>query len=44
MTDKEFIDLVEKMRAKQKEYFATRDRAVLQESKKLERQVDAYLS
>ena len=31
------------MRAAQKKYFKTRDRAVLEESKRLEREVDKYL-
>lgn len=40
MDSKEFFDLVAKMRWKQKDYFATRSKAVLQESKALEKQVD----
>lgn len=40
MDSKEFFDLVAKMRRKQKDYFATRSKAVLQESKALEKQVD----
>ena len=39
MTD-DFIDLVRRMRAKQKEYFRTRDAMILRESKDLERRVD----
>ena len=41
MTD--FEKLVFAMREKQKEYFKTRDRVVLAESKRLEMQVDKYL-
>ena len=41
MTD--FENLVRNMRAAQKKYFRTRDRAVLEESKRLERDVDKYL-
>lgn len=40
MEPKEFIDLVQRMRAKQKEYFRTRDTTILRESKDLERHVD----
>lgn len=40
MDSKELFDLVAKMRRKQKDYFATRSKAVLQESKALEKQVD----
>lgn len=40
MTPREFFNLVSNMRDKQKQYFRTRDRAVLVESKKLERKVD----
>lgn len=40
MTPREFFNLVSNMRDKQKEYFRTRDRAVLVESKSLERKVD----
>lgn len=36
----QFFRLVERMRDKQKEYFRTRDAAVLNESKHLERDVD----
>lgn len=43
MTGKEFIELVRDMRAKQVEYFQTRDRNVLRESKQLERRVDAAI-
>lgn len=41
---KEFIELVRKMRNAQKEYFRTRDKRVLQESKQLECRVDAILA
>ena len=40
MDSKEFFDLEAKMRRKQKDYFATCSKAVLQESKVLEKQVD----
>lgn len=43
MGDDDFRDLVRRMRQKQAEYFATRDRTVLSESKDLERRVDAAL-
>lgn len=36
----DFFNLVTKMRDKQKEYFRTRSSSVLQESKRLEKQVD----
>ena len=36
----EFLEKVQEMRKKQKEYFRTRDANVLNESKNLERQVD----
>ena len=39
----DFIRLVSEMRAAQKEYFKTRDKVVLQNSKMLERTVDAKL-
>lgn len=38
---KDFVRLVAKMRKAQREYFRTRDPAVLEESKALEREVDA---
>ena len=38
-----FEQLVREMRAAQKKYFKTRDRGVLEESKRLEREVDKYL-
>lgn len=43
MTDIEFIVLVGRMREKQKEYFRTRSKEVLLESKQLEREVDKVL-
>ena len=43
MTAKEFFDLVSETRSKQKEYFRTRSTSVLNESKALERRVDAEI-
>lgn len=43
MTAKEFFDLVSDMRNKQREYFRTRSTSVLNESKALERLVDAEI-
>lgn len=40
MTARDFFTLVARMRDKQKEYFRTRSSSVLQESKRLEKQVD----
>lgn len=40
MTARDFFTLVTRMRDKQKEYFRTRSSSVLQESKRLEKQVD----
>lgn len=40
---KQFADLVAQMRAAQKDYFASRDQFVLQDSKRLERAVDRAL-
>ena len=40
MSNKEFIDLVAKMRKSQKDYFRTRRSDILQESKRLEKSVD----
>ena len=40
----QFIQLVRAMRASQKEYFRTRDKNILSQSKALERQVDNTLS
>ena len=39
----EFFDLVSQMRQAQKEYFKTRNTSILQQSKSLERQVDAEI-
>lgn len=44
MDAKAFFFLVERMRAKQKEYFKTRTSASLTESKKLEKAVDAEIA
>lgn len=44
MTVGEFKDLVRRMRAKQQQFFVTRDRAVMRESIELERQVDELLA
>jgi len=43
MNYREFRSLVTQMRWSQKEYFRTRDHALLEQSKKLERQVDKEL-
>ncbi len=43
MTDKEFRDLVRRMRAAQKDYFRTRHKSYLDYSRRLEKQVDAEL-
>lgn len=43
MTTKDFIDLVCRMRSAQKQYFRTRSLADLDESKRLERDVDKAL-
>lgn len=43
MTTEQFITLVSDMRKAQKEYFRTRSKVVLEESKRLERMVDAEL-
>lgn len=40
MKSKEFFDLVSRMRTVQKEYFKTRDKTILGESKALEFMVD----
>jgi len=40
MNAKQFYDLVVKMRQTQREYFKTRSKQVLEESKRLEKQVD----
>ena len=39
----EFFDHVSQMRQAQKEYFKTRNTSILQQSKSLERQVDAEI-
>lgn len=39
----DIVDLVEKMRHAQREYFRTRSAAALDNSKRLERQVDEWL-
>jgi hypothetical protein len=43
MTNTEFIDLVAQMRTAQKSYFRTRSKTILEQSKALERQVDAAI-
>lgn len=43
MTPQQFIDLVCRMRSAQKQYFRTRSYGDLDESKKLEREVDQAL-
>lgn len=43
MNAEQFFRLVEKMRAKQREYFRTRSQAVLAESKEYEQCVDAEI-
>lgn len=43
MSPQQFIDLVCRMRSAQKQYFRTRSYADLDESKKLEREVDQAL-
>lgn len=40
MNPKEFYDKVVQMRSMQKEYFRTRSKTALQESKRLEREID----
>lgn len=44
ITFEEFVELVKKMRHQQRRYFATRNKEVLEESKKLEQQVDSIIS
>ena len=44
MNDKEFRDLVARMRQAQKDYFRTRDREALSRSKELEKLVDIELT
>jgi hypothetical protein len=43
LNHKEFYGLIESMRKTQNDYFRTRSKAVLQESKRLERLVDLYI-
>lgn len=43
MNSKQFFELVEKMRNKQKEYFRTHDRSVLAESIKIEGEIDTEI-
>lgn len=44
MSNLDFVMLVKKMRDCQKEYFRTRDKEVLQESKNLEKKVDSCIA
>lgn len=44
MTAREFAELVKRMREAQRTYFRTRAASVLEESKRLEREVDAVVS
>lgn len=44
MNAKAFFDIVSLMRTEQKLYFQTRDKAHLQESKRLEREVDQEIA
>jgi hypothetical protein len=44
MIQSEFIELVEQMRTAQKNYFRTRSKTILEQSKALERQVDAVIA
>ena len=44
ITLEEFAEKVKQMRHYQKRYFATRDRTIMQESKKLETEVDAMIN
>lgn len=44
ITFEEFVELVKKMRHQQRRYFATRNKEVLAESKKLEQQVDSIIA
>ena len=44
MSPKEFVKLVANMRDVQKWYFSTRDKSVIHQSKKLERQVDKAIA
>lgn len=44
ITLEEFAEKVKQMRHYQKRYFATRDETIMQESKKLETEVDAIIN
>ena len=44
ITSEEFAEKVKQMRHYQKRYFATRDKTIMQESKKLESEVDAMIN
>ena len=44
MNAREFFDKVVQMRSMQKEYFLTRSKTALQESKRLEREIDMEIS
>ena len=44
MKPKEFFDNVAEMRSMQKEYFRTRSKTALQESKRLEREIDMEIA
>lgn len=44
ITLEEFAEKVKQMRHYQKRYFATRDETIMQESKKLENEVDAMIN
>lgn len=44
MNAKQFFDFVANMRAKQKQYFSTRDKRVLAMSKSLENVIDAKIA
>lgn len=44
ITLEEFAEKVKQMRHYQKRYFATRDKTIMQESKKLETEVDAIIN
>lgn len=44
MTPRQFFDIVEEMRAAQKEYFKTRNFRALTRSRTLEMQIDAEIS
>lgn len=43
MNDNEFLELIARMRNRQKEYFRTRSSVALCESRALEREVDAEI-